>query len=286
LFKTLDNLDHPLDDDSRDVISANSLLGVQYDIEKSELRPTLRTGIGITTMNIQNKWDYISHRPYKALKRVLNGCGFHKPRDFKWDEFWQGLSRELDRVQCIVVGLNRINPYSPSTFLTAFYSETPISLSNTLNIIKEANSKRAKAVCVLLNSAIFLAQFFLLKEESTGRYMHIRFYDLYEMSLYPNDNNIEALAKVFDSFACQEFPPLREQLDVNFDNRYKNFWIEKRKQQLTLFHDMPINPSKIRLEFDQAVLRALGFDPDLEELHRVYATIVKEMIITRGLKRD
>jgi hypothetical protein len=48
----------------------------------------------------------------------------------------------------------------------------------------------------------------------------------------------------------------------------------------------PVDPSPVRLDFDLAVCRALDVPVTREELVEVYGTIVKEMIITRGLQRD
>lgn len=133
----------------------------------------------------------------------------------------------------------------------AFFSEKAFSASNVLNIVTETDTERAKAFCVLLNSAVFLSQFFPLKEETTGRYINIRFYDFYEMKIFPKDGKtIKALVAVFDKFAKKPFPSLTEQLDRNFGARYEGYWLMRRKKQQTLFGAGDISPSPIRLEFD------------------------------------
>jgi hypothetical protein len=276
------------DEDSDDTIRARSHLGVQYEIERDILIPTLRTGMGIRTLNIQNKWDYIASSPYRVFTNVTRATGFRQPRQFNWDVFWERLRRELQRVETRLVILHRINPYSPNTYLTAFVSEDAISPSNMLNVIKEPDLTRAKAVAVLLNSSIFLAQFFLLKEESTARYINIRFYDLYEMIMYPDDSAIPGLARVFDHYSQTEFPSLREQLDIHFDQRYKEFWSKRRSGQLSLFSLLrqPIEPTPMRIEFDKDICKALGVEINEQELTQVYSAIVNEMIVTRGLRRD
>jgi hypothetical protein len=267
-------------------IAAKSHLGIGYEIEKGSLVPTLRTGIGIRTMDISSKWDYVARHPYRAMRRVLSACGFRKPKNFAWETFWQSLEHELNEVKTNLVVIHRINPYSPNTHLVSFLSDQRISPSNVLNVVKETDYGRAKAVSVLMNSIVFLSQFFLLKEETTGRYINVRFYDLEEMDIYPPPNTIKRLAKVFDDFALVEFPSLREQLDANFDIRYRNYWTEKRKLQASMFSDTPIQPSQTRIQFDKAVLEAIGLTVEGAELNQVYATIVNEMILTRGLQRD
>jgi hypothetical protein len=222
------------------------------------------------------------------MNKVMRASGFSKPGNFDQEAFWHNLANELDRVRCTVVGLNRIDPYSPNTYLAAFMSETPLSPSNTLNVIKENDLRRAKAMCVLLNSIVFFAQFFLLKEESTGRYMHIRFYDLYDMDLYPDDKLAANLANVFDTYSQMEFPSLREQLDTNFDHRYSGFWSRQRRRHASLFSVLgnAVDPSDIRLRLDLDVCKALGTELTPDDLIPVYRAIVEEMILTRGLTRD
>ena len=56
----------------------------------------------------------------------------------------------------------------------AFFASMPLSPSNQFNVLVEPDERKAKAVCAVLNSALFFASFFLLKEESTGRYINIR----------------------------------------------------------------------------------------------------------------
>jgi len=271
-------------------IRAESPLGAHYEIERTALTPTLRTPIGLSTMDITARWDYIAHEPYAELNRVCRAVGFQPRRDFNWDDFWTNLQSDLERTTTHLVGANRINPFSPSTNLAAFLSEDPISPSNQMNVILEPDLQRARAVCVLLNSALFLAQFFLLKEESTGRYIHIRFYDLYEMNLFPTTDVIDPLASVFEERRGVQFPALRNQLDDRFDERYQEFWARERgrdvQERLWRALDQPVQPSRERLNFDLAVCQALGVPMSADELVQLYEVLVKEMIIIRGLSRD
>lgn len=275
------------DSENVDSIKAKSAMQVNYHIEKSALTPSLRTGVGINSFNLTGKLDFIANTPYKELDRVLKASKFKKPVKFEWKKFWGNVDNELQKVKTKIVTLRRINPYSPNTNLISFFSEEPFSPSNVLNVVVEEDVNRAKAFCVLLNSALFLSQFFLLKEETTGRYIDIRFYDFYEMRIFPKKENIKKLAKVFDEFSDKEFPSLREQLDQNFDDRYDAFWLKKKKGQTTFFSfEQSVKPSEVRLNFDLAVCKALGIPITKDELYNLYKVIVEEMIITRGLSRD
>jgi hypothetical protein len=275
-------------EEERDAICARSTLGVEYVIEKDALVPSLRTGVGLRSLSIQGQWDYIAGRPYKALRRVLKGSNFRPPKGFSWQRFWQTTDHQVDAVTTQVAAMCRFNPFSPNTHLIAFGCDEPFSPSDLLNVVKDPSPDRAKALCVLFNSSLFLAQFFLLKEETTGRYLHVRLHDLYEMSLYPDDAVVPALVDVYNRFSQEEFPALREQLDQDFDQRYDEFWKLQRTQQPSLFSILshPVRPSQVRLDFDLAVCQALGVSVTADDLREVYGAMVKEMIVTRGLQRD
>jgi hypothetical protein len=269
-------------------ISAETLLGTPFGFERDDLKPTLRTGVGLTTMDVTGKWDYITRRPHTELERLHMATGFKPPTTFNPAKFWANVQRELAAVETRLVMTRRINPYSPSVHLPAFFSAEPLAPSNQMNVVQEADPLRAKALCVLLNSALFLACFFLLKEESTGRYVDIRFYDLDQMRLYPPDTLVPALAAVFDAHGQVVFPALSHQLDAQFESRYDEFRKGEKEQQLSLFKVMeqPVQPAPERLAFDMAVCAALNVPVTEDELRQVYTVIVQEMIITRSLARD
>jgi len=274
-------------DETDGSVKAQSLLKVKYTIEKNALLPSLRTGTGIDTFDITEKLDYVARTPYKELETVLKACGFKKPKHFNWVKYWSGVKQELSDVTTKIVTLRRINPYSPNTHLTAFFSKKPFSTSNVLNVVREDDENTAKAFCALLNSIVFLSQFFLLKEETTGRYIDIRFYDFYEMNIFPEKTKVKVLASVFDKFSHQRFPSLKQQLDKDFDARYDAFWLETKKKQKTLFStSSKASPSKARLDFDIAVCKALGINVTEDELLEIYKVLVQEMIVTKGLARD
>lgn len=275
--------------EGRREIIARSKMGVKYTVERSALAPTLRTGIGLTSMSIEGRTDYAAVSSYGELRRVVRASGFEPPEDFSWSDFWENVQREFEAVKTRLVVAHRINPFSPSTYMTAFYSDTPFSPSNVLNVVVEPDPARAKAVCVLLNSALFLAQFFLLKEETTGRYINLRFYDLAQMALYPGETVVTNLVRVFDRFADKRFPCLRDQLDTLFGHRYSEYWDKVRgggQGRLFSVAREPVKSSPLRIAFDKAVCEALSVRISEEELKEIYKVIVKEMIVTRGLQRD
>jgi hypothetical protein len=273
-------------DEQKNRVKAQSQFKTAYPIEKSALTPSLRTSVGIRTLDITTNLDYVANSPYKEFDRVLKASKFKKPPKFNWIAFWSNIRRELTEVSANLVVSRRINPYSPSTYLTSFFSKNVFSASDLLNIVMESDVWTAKAFCVLLNSAIFLSQFFLLKEETTGRYIDIRLYDFYQMRIFPKKEKVKELADIFDNFASKKFPCLREQFDRNFDARYEGYWGLREKVQQTLFGEAELSPSEIRVKFDMAICKALDVPMTEEELRRLYRVIVDEMIITRGLTKD
>jgi integrase len=268
-------------------ISLKTNLGTNYQIEKSAVIPTLRTPVGIKTMDITDHLDYLAITPYKMLDKVIRASGFTKPENFSWKKFWLNMSRETNEIKTHIIISCRINPYSPNSHLTGFYSLTELSPSDQMKVIKQSSPDSAMALCVVINSIIFLSQFFLLKEESTGRYIHIRLYDLKGMMILPDNNIVMKLCGIFNQFASHTFPSLREQLDTEFHRRYKSFWLRNRKNQKSLFEmDEIVNPSSERLAFDKTVCDALNLKLSENEIRSLYTVIINEMIITQGLKRD
>jgi len=273
-----------LEREDKDKIIAKTPANVQkFTFSKKHFLPSLRTPVGLNTMDVTGKHDYVAKEPYENLEKVLELCGF---KGELTRDYWSGVQRELESVKTNVVIVRRINPFSPNQKLIAFFSDYPISPSNQFNVIVEKDKNVGKAVAVLLNSIFFLANFFNLKEESTGRYIDVRFYDLYMMKLYPTEEQVEKLVKVYEKFKDIEFPSLTKQLDEHFEERYKQFWAKERGKQETLAELPDIKPNKLRYDYDMAVARALGVDITEEDLIRAYQAIVNDMIITRGLKRD
>lgn len=267
-------------------VKATTELGVGYEIERESVTTSLRTPVGLKTMDITGLHDYIATRQYAEFVRVKRASGYKKAVT---EAFWRKLRAELAATETCVVVNRRINPYSPNTHLTAFVSSEPFSPSNQVNVVVEKDPELARAFCVVLNSFVFWTQFFLLKEESTGRFIDIRFYDLAEMELKPDGSQIPALLRVFDEYKTKPFPSLREQMDVNFDQRYEEFWEAQRPTRQARFWpvlERPIEPSPTRIAFDLAVANALGVAVGEPDLRGLYRAIVDEMMITRSLSPD
>lgn len=272
-------------DEDAAVVKAQSPLGATYRIDRRSLVPSLRTPIGLQTMDFTGQHDYLATEEYGAYRRVARAASFSTSLNAAW---WEQLRREAASGSSLVGVTHRINPYSPNTHLSAHFSAELFSTSNQLNVVRERDPRRAKALCALLNSALFWSYFFLLKEESTGRYINVRFYDLAAMALLPRAGQLAALGEVFEAFGRVVLPSLREQFDQRFDERYADFWSRQARSghQLPLFEVGAPDPHPTRLALDLAIADALGVAISEDTIRSLYQAIIAEMIITRGLTSD
>jgi hypothetical protein len=270
-------------------VKAVSKRNIDYVIEKKCLENSLRTPVGLSTMDISESLDYIAKKSYRLLNTVCEACDFKSKTLQEWMDFWKKAEREVESKSTNLSFTCRINPFSDESNLIAFFSKDKYSPSDQFNTIKTVNQNEAKAICVILNSIVFISQFFLSKEESTGRFIHVRVYDFVDMNLKPRNDNIDELVKVYNKYSKVTFPSLRMQLDMNFDIRYKEFWKEEKSRQKSLIFAAlgePIQPFPERLSMDYDVCKALRIPVKKSELINMYETIMKEMIIIRHLTSD
>jgi len=269
-------------------IEAKSPLDATYKVDVDSLTPSLRTPVGLREMDIANGWDYVAHKPYKELYRVKRASGFNRTKD--WNVYWRTVEELMKRTQTHLSVVRRINPFSPNSHHIAFFCGTRLSASDQFNIFTKADPLTAKALCATLNSCLFFGQFFLLKEESTGRFIDVRVYDLEQMVLFPDPQQVGKLVRVFDEFRRVKFPCIAEQFDTSFSQRYDEFWEREKSggKQAMLWPvlDKPVQPAKQRIEFDIAICNALGARISKEDLIELYGIFVQEMILIRGLTKD
>ncbi len=218
---------------AREVV-ARSELGTEFHVERSALLPSLRTGVGLKKLDITDNLDFVAKAPYNCLDSVRRASGFKRPKVFHWKDYWDHIASVLPRVETNIVMLHRVNPYSPHTHSVAFCSRMPFSPSDMLRVVRERDETMARAFCAVANSVVFWAQFFLLKEQTNGRFINITSNDLHQMHLVPEASCVGKLVDVYDRYAKTDFPALRDQFDSEFDARYAEFWQGERKQQQTL----------------------------------------------------
>jgi len=273
-----------LDRDLGEKLVAKTIVGIQrFILSKEHFIPSLRTPVGLSTMDITNTYDYVAKEPYEYIDKIIELSAFKKTLQ---SDYWNKIKKEFERSKSFAGVVRRINPFSPNQHLIAFCSQKPLVFSDTLHAINESNENIAKAIVVLLNSIFFLASFFQMKEESTGRYIDIRQYDLFGTKLYPSPEQVNKLVNVYEKYKEIDFPPLRDQIDKRFNERYKSFWNLEKEGQKTLIPLDEVKPHELRLKFDMDVIKAVGAKLTEKEVIEAYKAIAEDMIITRGLKKD
>jgi type I restriction-modification system DNA methylase subunit len=270
-------------------ITAISPVGIQrFKVSREHFVPAFRTPVGLMKMDVTGLHDYVAKEPYENINKIMTLAGFNKDmmkkinKDY-WEKYIEG---EFERASTYTMVVRRINPYSPNQALLAFNSNYPVIVADTFHVVNEQDEKLRKAFTVLLNSIFSLAYIFCNKEETTGRYIDIRQYELYAMKLFPSQEQAEKLVKVYEKYKEKEFPPLRKQLDKHYDLRYESFWARKRGQMTLTQPPSMIEPHLLRLEFDLDVIESVGSNLSKEDVLRAYEAIVWDMIITRKLRRD
>jgi predicted RNA methylase len=269
-------------------VHASTAMGTEFEISKSDLMPSLRTSVALNRMDISALHDYIATGPYKDLKRARHAAGHSGALP---EHFWENIQRELFANQTKIAVARRLDFGSPNFHLACWTSEKMFSPSNQVNIIFEKDTEIAQALCVLLNSVFFWSQFFLLKEQSHARYFDIRFYDLYEMQLFPPESQRKELAAIYHKYKASEFPSFREQLDQYYDDRYREYWESQNPnhRQNSFWKGVlkqPVKPADVRINLDMEVCAASGLTVTRDQLIEMYEVMAKEIIITRRLVKD
>jgi len=169
-----------------------------------------------------------------------------------------------------------------------FFPQKKFAPSNLLNVVKENDLEKAKSFCVIMNSVIFLSQYYLYRQDTTSRYAHIRQALLKQMNIFTSNKTvIKKLVKVFDKYSNTKFSSLREQLDQNFEDHYNQFWEDSRPNlSSSTKKSFKYKPSTLRINFDLQVCKATGIKISKKQLTNSYAAIVKNMIINRGLNKS
>jgi type I restriction-modification system DNA methylase subunit len=276
-----------LKDETPEVIIATTPTGIQeFKFSKTHFLPALRTPIGLRKIDITGLHDYVAKEPYEKIDQIMKLAGFKETAKINKDYWEKYIKKEFARSTTHAVVVRRINPYSPSQSLLAFNSQEPLIASDLFHAINEPSEKMQKAIVVLLNSIFALAYIFGRKEETTGRYIDIRQHDLLGMQVFPVQNQVDRLVKVYEKYKDKEFPSLRVQLDKHFKIRYEVFWAKEMKKEMPLISPPPIEPHPLRLEFDLDVIKSVGSSLTKDDVLKAYEAIIWDMIITRRLRKD
>ncbi len=223
-----------------------------FNIPKKTVVKGLRTITGIRKMNIKNNYDYVVTEKFDDFDNIILLSKYKNKNHFDWEKVKSQINKKYTNLAIA----RRCNIYSPNTSILAFYAEEKFIASDALKIIQNITDAEAKIICLFINSILYIAQFIIYKQATTGDYGEIRETDLLDFKIidYQNINQKEEkkLLAIFDKISETEFPSIAEQ-------------VEKRFPQ--------------RVELDTAIMTAIGYKQNEinELLPQLYDTIANEL---------
>ena len=223
---------------------------MEFDIPMKNLKPAFRTITGQSKMKI-SKTDYFVTRPFDDFIKIAQISKWNNKNSLNWRD----IGNEALRKTSYLVIPERFNPYSVNTHLVAFYSEEPVIIPHTLRYGKELSKEESVFELLFLNSILFIAQMAIVKEETTGEYIHLMDSDLREMRYFNLEKltkiDREILTRLYLKLSDQDFPSIMEQLSGK-------------------------NP--IRMELDTTILKVLGISDSkiMLILPRLYNLVLQE----------
>lgn len=247
-------------EDEKTIQAHISDLNEEVYIEKEKTMPSLRTLTGISRFNITNLLDYVVINPYPKASKIIELSKL-KEKSIDWDN----VKTSLEKTRTYISVASRINWYSPNVSLLAFYSDIPYSPSNIVEVIKINDPIHCKIHVLNMNSTIFLLQLFMHKEETTGRYLHLRVEDLIQCYLLNplklTNNEKDSLLTLFEELKDVDLPSIRQQL--------------KEK-----------HPARIKL--DTCIMKIIGFTVKEigQILPKLYDMLYEEMMQIKRLRKD
>lgn len=191
-----------------------------FKIDKSILKPALRTLTDINTIDVSEKMDYIITKEFDNYKLVLELSKFQNKPNFNYEI----IRRKMENKWTYMVTARRFRPNSKNTSLFAFCSEEKFIAPHTFkNIYLDHDS--AKINSLYLNSVMGILNLILLKEQTTEAYTDIMesdliLFDIIDVNLI-TEKQKDKLLKLYNKIKDYNFPSLTEQFDNHFEGRVK-----------------------------------------------------------------
>jgi len=214
--------------------------------------PSLRTGTGISKIDIQDNADYIIIDKFNGFEDIIRLGGYKGKLNL------QDVAKRAQKHSAHLAISRRVRLNSKETRLLTFYSDKKFAPGNALYILKIENKEDAKILSLVTNSILYLMDFYSNRIETTLGYTGVMKPDLEKIHVLNLDklSNVErkSLLELFDKMSQVEFPYLLEQLK-------SKFWA--------------------RIELDKTILRLVGFnETEIENmLSDIYMTIYSELKI-------
>ncbi|MFZ2323926.1 MAG: N-6 DNA methylase [Ignavibacteriaceae bacterium] len=212
----------------------------------------LRTITGIKNFNIGKEHDYFIAKYFPELKEVLRHSKVDSNIIYNWAEVEKRSKNKF--VNLFLARRFRLN--SKNTSFIAFYSDEKMISADVFKIIPNVSKTEAKILCLYFNSIVNIIQILTNREATTGEYSTVRETDLLEFKIIDYKNltksDKEILVKLFDHLKKVKFPSFMDQIKDRFEGR---------------------------VEIDQAIMKALGFNRNQinEYLPKLYNLVLEEL---------
>lgn len=223
-----------------------SFANQELTIPQNSLRLGLKTHAYLTTMEVKNNCDWFISRPFKGFDTVELILGVQV--DF------EDLNRKADSVATHLAVSYRLDLSAPGTCLLAFYSGQKLVPQQAFSSF-HANRKMAQALCLWLNSVVFVAQILANRAETRGSFCNLT----------------DEMLKTTTSPTAQFF----ESHQKEFAHAFQKFRSVQWRSLLEQFEHC----DKHRHELDSFLLQLLGFTENeiAQLLPKVYRAIAQEL---------
>ena len=125
-----------ISDEGNQIKAKITELNLEIEVPKDFTLKSLRTPVGLPTMDVSNNPDYLITAPYNGYEKVK------AISKFKGEPDWKNIKKNALLVETNLVLCRRINPYSPSQYFFAFYSNTEFAGHLTENGFRILKSER------------------------------------------------------------------------------------------------------------------------------------------------
>jgi len=240
----------------------NRLLGKRYRVPRKAVRRALRRLSYVDVMDVAGETDYVIVSTFKSLRNMVEDVlgeeglkGFLKVEA----DLIRSWNSVFERKKANILLARRFDLSAPGTRLTAFYSEEPMVGPHTFWCARGVSGDNARILTLWFNSTFAVAQILDAKRETRGAFIDL---DKYKLSTLPtlDPSKLDDVAR-------------RELLDG-----FKRF---RRIRWPSLLHQLE-NRFPPRKELDLLIMRALGYEGDLEGLlENLYRSLSSEI---RSLK--
>jgi hypothetical protein len=204
----------------------NNNTKIRFSIPHHHLRPVLRKSALYRKISPKIS-EYIALFPVNsALERDVTKYIRWGSSQFKKSEGFESLAFKhvLKGRKIARVGISHELSLISST-IVAYYSPTPIIMTDNFIFIRTLNEENDKIIAAYLNSSIFLLTYLILRREKTGSLGQIfgtdmrNFYILNPKKVTNKDR--EDLLTLFDKFIdeSENFPPLSNQILLAMENK-------------------------------------------------------------------